>query len=228
MGVDMDIFQQCLSQIGPSADAASKTACFGVQATIMAADINAAATHHAAWFTLIAGICALGGGAFVLLQAKFAAAAMREAEDRSRRSSIRRLAKAYAADINSLHAYLRENDLLGTLRRNAADHSRFYFHPGDHWLRSFEQDPSAIGLFEERLSIDLATYFALMQNELGRLRWMHNLTAPEIGIMGEASLARNQTDTANTIQRLFRLTDDILQRLELAVNPPVWGSGLKV
>lgn len=165
--------------IQPSADPTVVAAQIQATATLSAAHMASRAALLAAAISACAGFFALIGAWLVVTSA-----------DKDRRSLDQRareqvaqnkaaIAAAFLAEIDALKNFLRDNDVVNTLRTASQVNRRFYFDPGEMWLKTYVARPDLIGMLQVDVAQELVAYCVEMLNELGRLRWLHRLTEAE-------------------------------------------------
>jgi hypothetical protein len=200
------------------------------------------------WAGIFAIAAALIGLAAVILNTRATQAADRNALRQTRR----RIAVAYLAEITSLQQFFKDCDVVGTFKKCAAQNAvivkrhfgkeastedqqeagfvdpngppRFRpdFHPGDHWIKYYQADPTSVGVFDEGLARELVSYCCRMHNELGRLRWLHDMTEQDLDRLTTEVLSQQQKITVKNLQSLAELADKIKKVLaEIAIPPRV-------
>lgn len=219
----MSMLGECLTALPVVYGADAVAACFQASATASAAESASKANLNLAHWTLGGGAFALAAAivAFLALQSQvFKTARYNEALQRDAwRENLRRVATAFLADIQSLHAFFgAPNDVIATFRAKATENlridklprahkdarkrDRVYFHPGETWLKYYQHDPRTVEVFDTDLAGELVSYHARMLNELGRMRWLHGLPAEDVNERSAAFLAEQQTTTANNLADL--------------------------
>ncbi len=216
----LNILADCLAAVGRSPDSATIAACYQAKTSMSAAQVVASATISAAKYTLLAGALAAFGGMSAIFAQRMSGKAAERADKTSRAEHRRRMASAYIAEITSLRDYFDKVGLVSTLQRNAKDQSRFYFHPGYDWLQVYRHDPQSVGVFHEDVASKLVSYCCRMLNELGRLRWLHELTSSQISVIGGPNaLSKIYDESAETLIAIHNLADDVVAGLSPLSDP---------
>jgi hypothetical protein len=181
---------------------------YAKDATLQAGCWQAEAAGHAAKLALQgttrAGLLAVCAGAFVLFAARLQAA-YRHQEIRAS------TAAAFIGDISAWHAFLDEEDVVGTLHAKADKKEVMYFHPGNSWLKVYFPDPSKSGLFPAKIAQGLAYYYSRMSGDIGRLIWLHRLA--KAGRQNEDWIPQEQKNCAASISKLRTRGDDLIGQL---------------
>lgn len=164
--------------------------------------INAHATVELAWFTLSAGALAVAAAALGAWAVYQSARKSSLALEKRARAERRRVCVTYLAEIAALSEFLKKKLVIDKLQAKSKKKERFFFHPGDDWLKTFSSDPTSIGHFESELAADLVYYICRMLNEIGRLKWLHNLGENELKALTPDGLAREMENSVEILEVL--------------------------
>jgi hypothetical protein len=183
-------------------------------AAVQAAVITADATIRAGYMTLGAALTALIGAAVAWRAATASTRSNEEIAKNNRLAERERVAAAYIGEIESVIKFLDENDVISTLRARSDTAEIIRFHPGNSWLRSYDHDPSSVGLLNRAVAVKISYFCSRMWNEIGRLAWLNGLDPTSIPSF---NTVKYQQDCANTLDSLIKLGKDILSELKAGI-----------
>lgn len=194
----------CANQLHNLAvDSTILSGCWQAEATRRAGKLAAKASTLQAYLTLLTGIFAILAGAFVFITARWQA-------KYNRLDMCSKMSSAYIGDITAVQIFLQEREVI----TNLGSAVRFYFHPGDGWLKIYSSNPIGVGVFSGPTPEQLITYCSLMEAELGRLIWLHELTNDQIATNGGNDwLEQEYKQSKYSLEKLFLKGDALLTTL---------------
>lgn len=176
----MTLLVDCMHHLAAPADGEAVAGCFQAQATVdasalagqattQAAIIGAEAAKHSAiiarqgsYYAVFASLL----GVLALLLPAYLSYYLNKRASRATASMI------FLAEIESLENFLDDNDFFTVMEKEIDEDLPHTFHPGDHWLKSYELNPSGIGALSPEIAKEIVMFCCEALTQLKNLRWL--------------------------------------------------------